>query len=50
MSGRTTTDATMETLRRQLHELVLEKKSLVDPEVVNLSQLLDRVVLHYYKK
>ncbi|RKD28806.1 aspartyl-phosphate phosphatase Spo0E family protein [Thermohalobacter berrensis] len=40
----------MECLRRRLHYLIKNKNNLLDPEVISVSQQLDRVLNNFHKK
>ncbi|WP_315118108.1 aspartyl-phosphate phosphatase Spo0E family protein [uncultured Clostridium sp.] len=39
----------IDALRKYMYELIEEKSDLVDPEVVEASQMLDSALYEYYK-
>ena len=41
-------DDKIELLRNKLEKLIAVSESLISPEVVSLSQELDKLILHYY--
>ncbi|MDK2920188.1 MAG: Spo0E like sporulation regulatory protein [Candidatus Petromonas sp.] len=36
-------------LRNKMHELIEQKKDLLSPEIINISQKLDKILNEYHK-